>query len=152
MSLQSQPVGVESRSAKLTVIFYIFLCLEAGAFLTILPWWGPSLFGLTDWGDNYFLLYASRKIGLEGLHYAVASGWVRGAVTGVGLLNFVMAFWEITHFKQTVRALQGSTNATPVASAVAPASTQNNAASQTPDTDDLSHHARRDDAGNTPGL
>jgi hypothetical protein len=31
---------------------------------------------------------------------------VRGAVSGVGLLNLGIAFWEIFNFKQTVRALQ----------------------------------------------
>jgi hypothetical protein len=91
-------------SSKLTVIFYIILCLEAGIVLTLLPWVHP--FGLGDWGDNYFLLYASQKIGLQGLQHAVSSGWVRGAVTGLGLINLAMAFWEMAHFRQTVRALQ----------------------------------------------
>ncbi len=90
-------------SAKLTVAFYIVLCLEAGLVLTFLPWLHP--FGLADWGDNFFLVYVAQKTGLPGLQYAVASGWVRGAVTGLGLLNFAMAFWEIAHFRQTVRAL-----------------------------------------------
>ena len=73
--------------------------------LTFLPW--VHLTGLIgDWGDNYFLVYASRAVGLPGLQRFVASGWVRGAVTGLGVLNFMLAFWEIAHFKQTVRALQ----------------------------------------------
>ena len=93
-------------SAKLTVIFYIILCLEVGIVLTLLPWLHP--FGLSDWGDNYFLLYAAQKTGLQGLQQTVSSGWVRGAVTGLGLLNLGIAFWEITHFRQTVRALQGN--------------------------------------------
>ena len=90
-------------SAKLTVIFYIILCLEAGLVLTFLPWVHP--FGLADWGDNFFLVYLAHKTGLPGLQHAIASGWVRGAVTGIGLLNFAMAFWESAHFNQTVRAL-----------------------------------------------
>jgi hypothetical protein len=40
------------------------------------------------------------------LQTVVASGWVRGAVTGLGVLNLGMAFWEIFHFKQSVAALQ----------------------------------------------
>lgn len=92
-------------SAKLSVIFYIILCLEIGIVLTLLPWAHP--FGLSDWGDNYFLLYAARKTGLQGLQLAIASGWVRGAVSGLGVLNLGIAFWEIGHFRQTVRALQG---------------------------------------------
>jgi hypothetical protein len=93
-------------ASRLTVIFYILLCLEAGIFLTLLPWWQP--WGMGDWGDNFFLVMVAQKTGLIGLQRAVASGWVRGAVTGVGLLNLAMAFWEIFHFNETVRKLQGA--------------------------------------------
>ena len=37
----------------------------------------------------------------------MASTWVRGAVTGLGLVNILIAFWEIGHFRQSVRMLQG---------------------------------------------
>jgi hypothetical protein len=96
-------------SARLTVIFYIILCLEAGIVLTFLPWIHP--FGLSDWGDNFFLVYATQKFGLYGLQQAIASGWVRGAVTGLGLVNFALAFWEIAHFGRTARALDGQADA-----------------------------------------
>ncbi|MCA1613019.1 MAG: hypothetical protein LC800_02460 [Acidobacteria bacterium] len=92
-------------SARLTVIFYIVLCFEAGIVLTFLPWAHP--FGLSDWGDNYFLVMLAQKIGSPSLQRAVASGWVRGAVTGLGLLNLGMAFWELLNFRGTVRALGG---------------------------------------------
>ncbi len=52
-------------SAKLTLIFYIVLCLETGIVLTLLLWVHP--FGLGDWGDNYFLLYAAQRTGLRSL-------------------------------------------------------------------------------------
>jgi hypothetical protein len=95
-------------SAKLSVIFYIILCLEIGIVLTLLPWIPQGTLGLSDWGNNYFLLFAARKTGMHALQTVVASGWMRGAVTGVGLLNIGIAFWEIFHFKQTVHALQES--------------------------------------------
>ena len=100
-------------TARLSVIFYIILCLEIGIFLTVLPWWPQGMWGLSDWGNNYFLLYAARKTGYQSLQTVVASGWVRGAVTGVGLLNLGIAFWEIFHFKHTVRALQAQTSGRP---------------------------------------
>jgi hypothetical protein len=96
-------------SAKLSVIFYIILCLEIGIFLTVLPWWPQGMWGISDWGNNYFLVYAARKTGIQGLQTVVASGWVRGAVSGVGVLNLGIAFWEIFNFKKTVRALQNQT-------------------------------------------
>ncbi|HEY0366843.1 MAG TPA: hypothetical protein VGC73_10240, partial [Pyrinomonadaceae bacterium] len=82
-------------SAKLSVIFYIILCLEIGIFLTVAPWWPHGMWGISDWGNNYFLLYAARTTGIQSLQAVVASGWVRGAVSGVGLLNLGIAFWEI---------------------------------------------------------
>jgi len=93
-------------SSRLSVIFYIILCLEIGIVLAVLPWVPQGSMGLSDWGNNYFLLLAARKIGFYGLQSFVASGWVRGAVSGLGVLNLGMAFWEIIHFRQTVRALE----------------------------------------------
>ena len=97
-------------SARLSVVFYIILCLEIGIFLTVAPWWPHGMWGISDWGNNYFLLYAARKTGSHGLQAVVASGWVRGAVSGVGLLNLGIAFWEIFNFKRTVVALQNETS------------------------------------------
>ena len=113
-------------SAKLSVIFYIILCLEIGIILTVLPWWPQGMLGLSDWGNNYFLLYAAQKTGIQGLQRVVASGWVRGAVSGVGLLNVGIAFWEIFNFKRTVTALQNET------SAARKSSTDNAAEASTP--------------------
>lgn len=91
-------------SSRLTVIFYIILCLEIGIVLTVLPWVPHGWFGLSDWGNNYFLLVASRKVGF-GVQHFIASGWIRGAVSGVGILNLGMGFWELLNFRRTVRAL-----------------------------------------------
>jgi hypothetical protein len=141
-------------ASRLTVIFYIVLCLEAGIFLTVLPWVG----GGSYWGDNYFLVLAARKIGAGGLQHAVASGWVRGAVTGLGLLNLSMAFWEIFHFREAVRRLQGperpaparEPDATRTAAAASareslPANEVQDDAARATQADHVSHHARRDD-------
>ncbi len=121
-------------SARLTVIFYIILCLEAGLVLTFLPWVHP--FGLSDWGDNFFLVYAVQKTGLYGLQQAIASGWVRGAVTGLGLVNFALAFWEIAHFRRTIRALDGH-GAAPAATVAAPSQSH---AARPEHSDHLSDH------------
>lgn len=139
-------------SSKLTVVFYIILCLEAGVVLTVLPWIHP--FGLGDWGDNFFLLYASQKIGLQGLQDAVSSGWARGAVTGLGLINLAMASWEIAHFRQTVRTLDAQGGATTHNSqkqspATTPSPAHDDAADVARTENTPSHlpdHERRDDA------
>lgn len=129
-------------SVKLSVIFYIILCLEIGIVLTVLPWWPQGMWGLSDWGNNYFLLYAARKTGIHGLQAVVASGWVRGAVSGVGLLNLGIAVWEIFHFKQTVTALQNQTAPRPKTNAAHPSNDQSSP------TDSLRDNERRHDQQN----
>ena len=90
---------------KLTVIFFIILCLLLGIYLTLLPWTSIGMIG--DWGDNYLLAFVSERVGLPVLQTAVASTWFRGAVTGLGVLNLLIAFWEVAHFKQSVMMLKG---------------------------------------------
>ena len=141
-------------AARLTVVFYIILCLEAGIFLTVLPWVG----GGSYWGDNYFLVLAAQKIGAVGLQRAVASGWVRGAVTGLGLLNLAMAFWEIFHFNAAVRRLQGAERQAPRAQQpvalnsvqtrtpqTLPSNEAHEDAARATQADHVSHHGRRDE-------
>ena len=85
-----------------------------------MPW--LSLGGLGDWGDNYLLAVLAQKTGLPVLQKAVASGWVRGGVTGLGLLNLFIAFWELAHFSRSVKMLEGKDDKTP-ATTPAPANT-----------------------------
>ena len=41
------------------------------------------------------------------LQKAVSSGWVRGAISGLGVLNLLMAFWEMANFKRSVESIEG---------------------------------------------
>lgn len=91
--------------AKLTVIFFIVLCLQLGIILILLPWMSIGAFG--DWGDNFLLAFVAQKTGLPVIQKAVSSTWFRGAVTGLGVLNLLIAFWEIAHFKRSVRVFEG---------------------------------------------
>ena len=134
---------IRGMSSRLSVIFYIILCLEIGLVLTILPWVPHGWMGLSDWGSNYFLVLAAHKTGFYGLQSFVASGWVRGAVSGVGILNLSMAVWETTHFGQTVRALDASSNAANKRSDPVPESSLADAP-QPDKTDPLSDYRRRD--------
>ena len=89
---------------RLTVVFFIFLCFLLGLSLTLFPWLDFN--GLGDWGDNYLLAFVSDKAGLPILKAAVASNWMRGAVTGLGILNLFIAFWEMAHFRESVERLR----------------------------------------------
>jgi hypothetical protein len=91
---------------KLTVIFIILLFLLVGTYLILSPW--NILDGINVWEQNYFLIFISQKTGLSFLQQAVASNWFRGAVTGLGVLNIIIAFWEIAHFDQSVEMVRGN--------------------------------------------
>ena len=90
---------------RLTVIFFIILCLLLGLNLVLLPWISFGLIG--DWGENYLLVFLAERAGLPAIQSAVSSTWFRGAVTGLGLVNIIIAFWEIAHFEQSVQMLRG---------------------------------------------
>lgn len=87
---------------KLTVLFFIILCLILGAYLILSPWTG--LFG--SWDNNYLLVFVADKTDLPILQKTVASTWFRGAVTGLGVLNIIIACWEMAHFGKSVEMLK----------------------------------------------
>ncbi|MBX7218631.1 MAG: hypothetical protein K1Y36_01680 [Blastocatellia bacterium] len=91
-------------SAKLTVIFYILICFEIGALLIFLPW-------SAYWSDNFFLFYLASRFRSDLILHLMQSGYLRGAVTGLGIVNIVMGVMEIFSFRQTVETI---TQATPV--------------------------------------
>jgi hypothetical protein len=88
-------------SVKLTIVFFILICFEIGILLVILPWISSP-----SWSENYLLVLAADKIQWPWLALAVKSGYTRGAVTGLGLLNILLGVWEIINFKKTARAFQ----------------------------------------------
>ncbi|HXG90964.1 MAG TPA: hypothetical protein VNN73_01170 [Blastocatellia bacterium] len=88
-------------SAKITILFFILICLEIGLLLVILPW-----LQVPSWSENYFLMLAADKLHWLWFANAMKSGYVRGAVTGLGLVNIMIGVWEIVNFKKTVAAFQ----------------------------------------------
>ena len=91
---------------RLTVIFFIILCFLLGFYLILSPW--DTLFG--PWADNHLLAFISDKSGLPIVQKAVASTWFRGAITGLGVLNLLIALWEIVNFNKSVKLLQSNEN------------------------------------------
>lgn len=89
--------------SKLTVLFLIILLLQLGFLLVLLPWVNFGAFG--SWNDNYLLAFLADSTGMPVIRTVIGSGWVRGAVTGVGVVNIIIAFMEIAHFKESVAAM-----------------------------------------------
>ena len=88
-------------SAKLTIIFFILICFEIGALLILLPW-----INYPSWNQNYLLFLAAERLDSPGLARFVTSGYFRGAVTGLGVLNIAMGILEVKNFKKTVQTFQ----------------------------------------------
>ena len=89
--------------AKITVILFALVCLMQGILLVLIPWVN---LGFGEWGDNYLLALAVEKTGLPMLKQTVGSSWIRGAITGLGVFNIVIAFWEIANFRKSVEMLE----------------------------------------------
>ena len=83
-------------TAKLTVIIYILISFEVGILLLLLPW------SVQFWEENFFLYILSERLGAPWLPEVVVSGWVRGAVAGLGLFNLILGIRETFHFRQRV--------------------------------------------------
>jgi hypothetical protein len=76
----------QPRSGRWTAAIPRFLgvlfCIEIGAILLIFPW-------LTWWDQNFFSGFGERW-------YAIwMSPFFRGAVSGLGMLNLYVSFWDL---------------------------------------------------------
>jgi hypothetical protein len=87
-------------SAKITVIVYILICFEVGILLLILPWY-PSAF----WDENFFLYYVTDKLSAEWILGLLTSGYAKGLVTGIGMLNIMAGLIDVLKFRESVAAL-----------------------------------------------
>ena len=87
-------------SARLTIILFILVCFEIGLLLVFLPWH-------RSWQENNILFLLTDTLNAPGLRQAILSGYVRGAVSGLGLVNLVIGVREIVNFHSSVRAING---------------------------------------------
>jgi hypothetical protein len=72
---------------RLGVLLFVFLCATLGVVLMILPW-------RPEWSENSLLF------SYPAIHEIVTSGFVRGVVTGLGLINVCMGFWEAIRYRE----------------------------------------------------
>jgi hypothetical protein len=71
--------------SKIAALAYIFVCLELGMFLLLIPW-------LELWERNFFAALTPPWSGLWNNLY------LRGAVSGLGLINLGIALSELLAF------------------------------------------------------
>lgn len=71
---------------KLAAIAAAMFCFELGVFLLVYPW-------MSQWSSNAgFIPWWGRELW--------TSPWVRGAVSGIGLLNIWISFIEVFRFRR----------------------------------------------------
>jgi hypothetical protein len=75
---------------KLSAFIFILFCMELGAFLLVFPW--------TDWWDqNLFSSFVPEW------HRLWDNAYLRGAVSGLGVVNFYISFLEIIRLRRFAR-------------------------------------------------
>lgn len=85
-------------SAKITVIVYILISFEIGILLIIIPW-------KPYWDDNFFLYFITGKLHAAWMATFLKHKLVRGAVSGIGVLNILAGLYDIFKFRESVRKL-----------------------------------------------
>jgi hypothetical protein len=83
--------SVELWLRRLAVLMFVFVCASVGVFLVILPW-------RPEWTHNHLLL------SYPALRQFIASGFVRGVVSGLGMLDIWIGFWEAVHYREEKRS------------------------------------------------
>ena len=78
-----QPGGTNPLFQKYLFIIYMVFCFYVGAFLVVIPWL-PWV-----WERNFFLIPGS------GWEAALLSPYLRGAVSGLGLLNILAGLTDL---------------------------------------------------------
>lgn len=73
---------------RTSLVVFVVFCIELGMLLVVLPWTGV-------WSENS-LLAAS-----PGLKAFVTNGFVRGAVSGLGLVNIWIGIWEAVQYRES---------------------------------------------------
>src|SRR5512138_1148062 len=73
---------------RLALVLFVALCIELGVLLTVLPWYGRI------WTDNSFIIVHPL------LRAFAADNFVRGLVTGLGVINIWLGIWEAAHYRE----------------------------------------------------
>jgi hypothetical protein len=95
-NLLPAPVAGESHygaprwAARIFLVIEVMIWIELGMILVVVPW-------TRAWGDNGLVLNYPR------IREFLSINFVRGAVTGIGLLDIGTGIWQAVHYKDPVR-------------------------------------------------
>ncbi|MGH9804656.1 MAG: hypothetical protein ACRD4D_05750 [Candidatus Acidiferrales bacterium] len=80
---------------RLLLFTLVLFCLELGVFLVVLPWTGI-------WERNFFLFRYPELAGL------LLDFRLRGAISGLGLVDIGLGAWYAAHFRLLLSRWQGA--------------------------------------------
>lgn len=75
---------------RLSLVVFVLCCLEIGLLLVVLPW-------TRIWTENSLLVGSPR------LQVFIQQPFVRGLVSGLGLLDIWLGLWEALHYREHTR-------------------------------------------------
>ena len=81
---------------RLLAVAFILFCFEIGLFLIFVPW-------STLWETNVLLTYSFS------LRNFVLNNFVRGAVSGLGIIDVLLGFLELAVFWKSLKIVNRST-------------------------------------------
>ena len=79
--------GIVAMAAGAVALLALLFCAILGVILIIFPW-------RDEWTTNRLLL------GYPGVQDWLASGFVRGLCSGLGVLDIWIGFWEAIHYHE----------------------------------------------------
>jgi hypothetical protein len=74
---------------RISMVVFVVFCIELGLFIAVLPW-------MSIWNSNSFVLTH------PGLHEFIRNNFVRGAISGVGIIDLWIGIWEAVHYRDPV--------------------------------------------------
>lgn len=80
-----QPPRKRTWMSMFSGLAWIILCFELGAFLIVYPW-------MDGWDHNMFATWR------EGWSAVWLSPWFRGAISGIGTVNLIIALVELFRY------------------------------------------------------
>jgi hypothetical protein len=84
------PREVSRWAARIFLVVEVMIWVELGMILAIVPW-------MRVWSDNGLVLHYPRIRELLSLDF------IRGVVSGIGLLDIWVGVWQAVHYKDPVR-------------------------------------------------
>ncbi len=79
--------------SRLLVLSLVLFCFELGLFLLVIPW-------SAMWEQNYFL-YRWPQLASWLMNY-----YLRGFISGLGLVDLGLSVWYAVHFRQLLARLR----------------------------------------------